>query len=70
MEQKLDGTSQIVTSRVDAEEKAMLDRAVLLSGRSQSDVIRRLIQLINTPTGRAILGIVDPKPIEYTWKPE
>jgi len=50
--------TQIVTSRIDVDEKAMLDKAVELSGRSMSDVIRRLIRLADTPQGRAILGIV------------
>jgi hypothetical protein len=55
-----DNNSVVVTSRCDAEEAAILEKAVQLSGRSRSDVVRRLIKLIDTPQGRAVLGIVEP----------
>lgn len=57
-------TKQVMT-RINTKEEANIKKAMLLSGRTQSDVIRRMIQLIDTPQGRAVLGIVSDPASEW-----
>lgn len=70
MEKQFDNASVVVTFRVSLEENKALLLAGKMSGRTRADVMRRLARLVDNPAGRAVLGIIEDKPIEYAWKAE
>ena len=61
METKIETEGQTITFRANGEETEILQRAADMSGRGRSDVLRRLLTLIDTPAGRKVLGIVEEK---------
>jgi hypothetical protein len=63
---KLAEKSTVVTFRLGDSDIKRIETAAVLSGRgNRSDVIRRLITLIDTPQGRAVLGIVNDPASEW-----
>jgi hypothetical protein len=65
-----DMETKVITSRIGLEQFAIIEKASVQSGRSISAIIERLIMLIDTPQGRAVLGIVEDTKVEYAWKKE